>query len=103
LYTATDITFFGCVLTNNLLVKKTFDLKRFGNRGQGGCWLVALADCRSRFTAWFSACAGIALAVDQFLIEDLIAEIDALIADVDARTGDQLAHLILRFTAEGAL
>ena len=56
-----------------------------------------------RFATWLGACTGVALAVDQFLIEDLIAEIDALIADVDARTGDQLAHLILRFTAERAL
>jgi hypothetical protein len=56
-----------------------------------------------RFATWLGACTGIALAIDQFLIKDLIAEIDALIADVDARTGDQLAHLILGFTAERAL
>jgi hypothetical protein len=55
------------------------------------------------FPTWFGARPGVALAIDQFLIKDLVAEIDALIADVDPRTGDQLAHLILRLTAERAL
>jgi len=45
----------------------------------------------------------IALGVDQLLIKNLIAEIDALITDVDPRTCDQLAHLLLGLSAERAL
>ena len=36
------------------------------------------------------------------LLEDLLAEVDALVADVHTRPGDQLAHLLLPLTAEGA-
>jgi hypothetical protein len=43
------------------------------------------------------------MAIYQLLIEDLVAEIDALVADVDARAGNQLAHLVLGLAAEGAL
>src|SRR5207249_9826667 len=39
----------------------------------------------------------------QLLLDDLVAEIDALVADVDAGTGDQLLDLLLRLAAEGAL
>src|SRR5690606_655020 len=39
----------------------------------------------------------------ELLFHDLRAEFDAFIAYIDARTGDQLAHLILRLAAEGAL
>ena len=38
----------------------------------------------------------------QLLFDDLRAEINAFIADVDARPGDQLSYLSLRFTAERA-
>ena len=38
----------------------------------------------------------------QLLVDDLVAEIDALVADVDAGTGDQLLDLTLRFPAERA-
>jgi hypothetical protein len=31
----------------------------------------------------------------QLLIDDLVAEVDALVADVDARSGDQLLDLAL--------
>ncbi len=34
--------------------------------------------------------------------DDLVAEVDALVGDVDARAGDQLRHLSLRLAAEGA-
>jgi hypothetical protein len=37
------------------------------------------------------------------LFDDLVAELDALVADVDAGTGDQLLHLLLALAAEGAL
>src|SRR5258708_16287736 len=36
------------------------------------------------------------------LFQDFLAEVDALVTDVDARTGDQLAHLRLVLPAEGA-
>ena len=39
----------------------------------------------------------------ELLLDDLVAEIDALVADVDARTGDQLLDLLLALPAEGAL
>ena len=38
----------------------------------------------------------------QLLVDDLVAEIDALVADVDAGTGDQLLDLPLRLAAEAA-
>jgi hypothetical protein len=38
----------------------------------------------------------------ELLIDDLVTEIDALVADVDARTGDQLLDLALRLSAEAA-
>lgn len=43
------------------------------------------------------------MAIHQLLIKDLVAEIDALVADVNAGTGDQLAHLVLRLPAERTL
>src|SRR5439155_23046119 len=39
----------------------------------------------------------------QLLLDDLVAEIDALVADVHTGTGDQLLDLLLRLAAEGAL
>jgi hypothetical protein len=39
----------------------------------------------------------------QLLLDDLVAEIDALIADVDPGTGDELLDLLLTLPAEGAL
>jgi hypothetical protein len=38
----------------------------------------------------------------QLLIDDLVAEVDALVADVDAGAGDQLLDLALRLAAEAA-
>ena len=38
----------------------------------------------------------------QLLIDDLVAEVDALVADVDARPGDELLDLSLRLAAETA-
>jgi len=38
----------------------------------------------------------------QLLVDDLVAEIDALVADVDAGAGDQLLDLPLRLAAEAA-
>ena len=41
--------------------------------------------------------------VGELLGDDVVAELDALVADVDARSGDQLLHLLLRLAAEAAL
>src|SRR5262249_30214685 len=38
----------------------------------------------------------------ELLVDDLVAEIDALVADVDAGSGDQLLDLALRLPAEAA-
>jgi hypothetical protein len=38
----------------------------------------------------------------QLLVDDLVAEVDALVADVDAGAGDQLLDLALRLAAEAA-
>ena len=46
------------------------------------------------------------LLLDRFselLVEDLVAQPDALVADVHGRARDELAHLLLRLTAERAL
>ena len=39
----------------------------------------------------------------ELLFDDVVAELDALVADVDAWTGDQLLDLLLRLPAEAAL
>jgi hypothetical protein len=39
----------------------------------------------------------------ELLLDDLVAQVDALVADVDAGAGDQLLHLLLTLPAEGAL
>jgi hypothetical protein len=39
----------------------------------------------------------------QLLLDDLIAQVDALVADVDHRPGDQLLDLLLGLAAEGTL
>jgi hypothetical protein len=38
----------------------------------------------------------------ELLIDDLVAEVDALVADIDAGAGDQLLDLTLRLPAEAA-
>ena len=38
----------------------------------------------------------------QLLIEDALADVDATVANIDAGTGDQLAHLRVAFATEGA-
>jgi hypothetical protein len=38
----------------------------------------------------------------QLLVDDLVAEVDALVADVDTGAGDQLFDLALRLAAEAA-
>jgi hypothetical protein len=38
----------------------------------------------------------------ELLVDDLVAEVDALVADVDTRSRDELLDLTLRLAAEGA-
>jgi hypothetical protein len=42
-------------------------------------------------------------ALGEFFLDDLVAEIDALIADIDARTSDQLLDLLLALSTERTL
>ena len=42
-------------------------------------------------------------ALAELLLDDLVAEVDALVADVDAGAGDELLDLLLALAAEGAL
>jgi hypothetical protein len=67
------------VLTDNVLIKKSFDFARLGkrwSRGYGFCLLV--------------------------VGDDLVADVDALITDVHSRTGNEFLHFVLRLAAEGA-
>ena len=38
----------------------------------------------------------------ELLLDDLVAEVDALVADVDAGPGDELLDLLLRLAAEAS-
>jgi len=69
----------GGLLADHVLVEDLADIARLGK-------VLQLEDRRS----------------GQLLVDDLVAEIDALIADVDAGAGDQLLDLALRLTAEAA-
>src|ERR1700730_8153937 len=40
---------------------------------------------------------------DVFVFDDVVAQPDALVADEDRRPGNELAHLVLRLTAERAI
>ncbi len=46
---------------------------------------------------------GLFAGLGEALFDDLVAELDALVADVDAGTGDQLLDLLLALAAERAL
>ena len=69
----------GLLLADDVLVQDVVDLARLGE----------VLDVEARRGG-------------ELLVDDLVAEIDALVADVDARTGDQLLDLPLRLTAEAA-
>jgi hypothetical protein len=47
--------------------------------------------------------AGVRLVLLDLLRDDVVAEADALVADVDRRAGNELLHFLLRFAAEGAV
>jgi hypothetical protein len=69
----------GGLLTDHVLLQDGVDLHRLGQ-------VLEVEGGRAR----------------ELLVDDLVAEIDALVADVDARSGDQLLHLALRLAAEAA-
>jgi len=98
---------FGIFLADNLQVEEAFDLLGFWDRGQGRQGFGRLSRGRDpptslgrRSTAMAVA---MALGVNQLLVKDLVAEIDAFVADVDTRSRDEFSHLLLGFTAEGTL
>jgi hypothetical protein len=69
----------GGVLADHVLVQDFEDLARLGE-------VLELEDGRS----------------GELLVDDLVTEIDALVADVDARACNQLLDLSLRLAAETA-
>jgi hypothetical protein len=73
--------FFGVFLADAIKVKVPFDDRGFGD-GELGLALLIL-DLK-------------------FAVEDVFAKDDAIVADVNARPGDELAHFRLRFAAETA-
>ena len=69
----------GLLLADHVLVEDVVDLPRLGE----------VLDVEARRSG-------------ELLVDDLVAEIDALVADVDAGAGDQLLDLALRLAAEAA-
>ena len=69
---------FGDVLADDILIERTPDFRRLGHPN--------VDDCRRIFV--------------QFLVEDAFADVDAAVANVDARAGDQFAHLGVALAAE---
>jgi hypothetical protein len=68
------------LLADDVLIEDLLDLRRLRHRRRRGQGLFLVA----------------------FLGDDVVAEIDALVADVDRRPRDQLAHLVLALAAERA-
>ena len=69
----------GLVLADDVVVEGGVDVARLGQ-------LLEVERRRSR----------------ELLVDDLVAEVDALVADVHARAGDELLDLPLRLAAEAA-
>src|SRR2546429_7225171 len=72
-------TLLGFVLADNVFVEKSFDLARLGQRRTRGHRLSLLV-----------------------VADDLVADVDTLIADIHRGPGNELLHFILRLTAERA-
>ena len=70
----------GDVLTDDVLVEELVDLAGLGEFAKAGFRGLA-----------------------ELLLDDLVAEVDALVADVDAGTRDELLDLLLALATEGAL
>jgi hypothetical protein len=67
------------LLSDDVLIENLLDLGRLRDGGGGGEALLLVA----------------------LLGDDVVAEVDAFVADVDGRAGDQLADLVLALSAEG--
>jgi hypothetical protein len=65
------------ILSDDILVENFFDFGRFWEFGRNGLFSFL-----------------------PFLGDNVIAEVDTFIADVDRRAGDQLSHLFAAFTAK---
>ena len=72
----------GALLTDHVLVEDVIDLFRLGDVAKPQVLVDVLVE---------------------LFFDDLVAELDTLVADVDAGAGDQLANLLLRLAAEAAL
>ncbi len=72
----------GRFLPNHVVVEIGLDLRRCRQFALG-----VLGDCACR----------------QFVANDLVAQLDAFVADKHRRTGNQLLHLVLALAAEGAI
>ena len=70
----------GDVLTDDVLVEELVDLAGLGEFAKAGFRGLA-----------------------ELLLDDLVAEVDALVTDIDARAGDELLDLLLALATEGAL
>ncbi len=70
----------GALLPDDVLVEDVLDLGGLGDAGEAVALLFLL----------------------DLLGDDVVAEPDALVADVDGGAGDELLHLLLRLAAEGA-
>src|SRR5205823_8857114 len=68
------------LLPDHVLVEDLLDLRGLRDRGRRGETLLLVT----------------------LLGDDVVAEVDALVADVNRRSGDQLADLVLALPAEGA-
>ena len=71
--------FFRLVLSDDVLIQYVADFLRFGDIPQPDFYVVA-----------------------ELLLNDLVAEFNALVTDIYAGAGNELAHLLLRLAAERA-
>jgi hypothetical protein len=72
----------GGVLTDHVFLEEFVDLTRLGQVKFAGCFFASLGET---------------------LFDDLVAELDAFVADVYAGSGDQLLNLLLALSAERTL
>ena len=72
--------FLRTLLSNHILIKNAFDLGGFRNIRRGRQVLIMVA----------------------FFSDDIVAKIDAFIADIDGWAGDEFAHLVLALPAKRA-
>jgi hypothetical protein len=68
------------ILTDDVRVQEVVDLARLGQLGEADVGALV-----------------------QLLLDDLVTEIDALVTDIYAGSGDELLHLLLALSAERAL